>query len=451
MLTKQRLAESIRIRPKTLLVRSVFMIAALMIVAHFSWIQIFRYSNRGPRIEQITKHIISTVNLTRTALINAKPNKRFDFLTSIAQQENVQVYLSEPNEQVDAFPSDEFYDLIETELRIALGEDTQISLARNNVEGLWVSFSIDHDRYWIMLPIDEIKNDQTQRWIGWGLLVLFISVIGAFAIAFRINRPLRELTQAVAQMAKGDMPAPVKEVGSEEIRTLARAFNQMARGRKQIEDERSLLLAGVSHDLRSPLARIRLGVEMLVDKNDALLKEGIIQDIDEIDTTISQFLDYARDLSSEPLSEHTSLNAMIRKTAERYQTIGMKMKLELSDLPPMPLRVLSIQRLINNLIDNAFRHGGGQVEIFTYPHEDSVRLEVCDRGVGIPKDQTERMLEPFTRMDQARGTSGTGLGLAIVQRIVKQHNGTIELLTRQGGGMRVCVQLPSKAHSSVRV
>ena len=214
MLTKQRLAESIRIRPKTLLVRSVFMIAALMIVAHFSWIQIFRYSNRGPRIEQITKHIISTVNLTRTALINAKPNKRFDFLTSIAQQENVQVYLSQPNEQVDAFPSDEFYDLIETELRIALGEDTQISLARNNVEGLWVSFSIDPDRYWIMLPIDEIKNDQTQRWIGWGLLGLFISVIGAFAIAFRINRPLRELTQAVAQRAKGDMPAPVKEVGS---------------------------------------------------------------------------------------------------------------------------------------------------------------------------------------------------------------------------------------------
>jgi two-component system osmolarity sensor histidine kinase EnvZ len=428
--------------PSTLLWRSALLIALLLMLAHLAWLQIFRVSTREPRARQVSQQIISTVNLTRAALVTAEPSKRYSLLGEIAQREGVEVHLAQPGEKLGVLPRTGFHEVVEADLRAQLGPATRFTLSRNGVIGIWVSFDIDGDGYWMLMPEARLVADESLRWIGWGALVLLLAVAGAVLIVARINRPLRALTAAAAQMGRGATPAPVDESGPTEIRTLSRAFNQMAADRKALDDERALLLAGVSHDLRTPLARIRLGVEML--EGDASLREGIAQDIEDIDSAINQFLDFARAASSESVTSGASLNDIIDALAPKYARAGKALTVKTGYVPPLPLRKVAMQRLIGNLIDNAFRHGGSEVTVITGGNAHAAFVEVLDRGPGIPPAEAERMLQPFTRMDIARSTSGTGLGLAIVDRIAKMHGGNVRLLPREDGlkGLRARVELP---------
>ncbi len=433
--------------PQTLLARSVLLIAMLLLLAHLAWLQIFRVSTREPRARQVSQQIISTVNLTRAALVTVEASKRFSLLGEIAELEGVQVHRAQRNEKLMPLPRTGFYEFVEADLRAQLGAATKLTLSRNGVEGIWVSFDMDGsgNGYWLLMPESRLVADESWRWIGWGALVLLLAVGGAFLIVARINRPLRALTQAAAHMGRGATPAPVDESGPSEIRTLSRAFNQMAADRKKLDDERALLLAGVSHDLRTPLARIRLGIEMLDDKGDASIRDGIVQDIEDINAAINQFLDFARAASSENETPNASLNDLVAALSSRYSRAGNPFVMQAAAVPPLSLRKLAMQRLISNLIDNALRHSGNsgnEVIVVTGCVDAIAFVEVLDRGPGIPPEQAERMLQPFTRMDAARSTSGTGLGLAIVDRIARMHGGKVKLLPRDGGGLRARVELP---------
>ena len=428
--------------PRTLLWRSVLLIALLLVVAHFAWLQIFRVSEREPRAQQVAQQIVSVINLTRAALITAQPSKRFELLRDLSQDEGIQLYPAEPNEKVSPLPDRPILKLIAAELRDRLGPDTRLATSRHGIRGAWVSFKIDDDEYWVLMPRTRLERTDPLRWIGWGALVLLLAVAGAFLIVARINRPLGELTRAAAQMGQGRSPPPVAEEGPAEIRTLARAFNQMAADLRRLDDERALLLAGVSHDLRTPLSRIRLGLEMLGDKGDAALKTGMVHDIEDIDAAINQFLDFARLAEAEPIVAEGDLNALVRGVADRYARSGRDVATQLPSLPPLPLRPIMIQRLVTNLIENALRHGGSAVEVATGRTNGCAFVEVLDRGPGIPPAEAERMLQPFTRLDSARGGSGAGLGLAIVDRIARMHGGAAQVLPRDGGGLRARVELP---------
>src|SRR4029079_9102358 len=143
-----------------------------------------------------------------------------------------------------------------------------------------------------------------------------------------INRPLDELTRATTQMGRGKTPQPVTERGPSEIATLARAFNQMAHDLKRLDDERALLLAGVSHDLRTPLSRIRLALEMMDDKGDAELRSGVVQDIEDIDGSIGQFLDFARLRDAEAAVPDSDLNALVKHVVGRYARSSRPVRFE---------------------------------------------------------------------------------------------------------------------------
>ena len=428
--------------PRTLLWRSVLLIALVLVVANLAWWQIFRVSEREPRARQAAQQLVSIVNLTRAALVTAQPSKRYDLLAELSQQEGIQVYAGEPDERIAPLPDRPFLQVIASHLREKLGPDTRMALSRDGVRGLWVSFRIDGDEYWVLLPGSRIERNEPLIWVGLGALVLVLALTGAFLIVARINQPLRELTRAAAQMGQGTIPAPVTETGPAEICTVARAFNQMASDLKRLEEERALLLAGVSHDLRTPLSRIRLGLEMLDDKGATEIKSDMVQDIEDIDAAISQFLDFARLADAEAMVGDADLNALVRSVVARYERSGRNVTMQLSPLPPLALRPVAIQRLVANLIDNALRHSGTAVEVRTAAEAGVAAVEVLDRGPGIPRDQAERMLQPFTRLESARTGPGTGLGLAIVNRIARMHGGDARLLPREGGGLRARVELP---------
>lgn len=428
--------------PRSLLWRTVLLLAVLMVAGHFAWLQIFRATEREPRAFQIAQQISSVVNLTRSALITADPTKRIDLLRDLSQQEGIQVYADAPNVPVEPLSERPLTQLITAELQRRLGTDTQLLGSREGMRSIWVNFEIDGQAYWVRLPRERIERAEQLRWIGWGALTLLLSVAGAFLIVARINRPLRELARATAAIGRGETPRPVAESGPSEIRTLARAFNQMTSDLKRIDEDRALLLAGVSHDLRTPLARIRLGVEMLGDKTDTTLRQGMVQDIEDIDAVINQFLDFARVTGEQSAASEVDLNELVNSVIERYQRQGKPVSGRLADAPRLQMKALAIRRLLTNLIDNALRHGGPDVEIETAVSNGRVRLSVLDRGPGIPSADTERMLQPFTRLNEARSTSGSGLGLAIVDRIAKLHGGGVSLLAREGGGLEARIEFP---------
>ncbi len=428
--------------PRSLLWRTVLLLALLLVAGHFAWLQLFRVSEREPRALQVAQQIASVVNLTRSALITADPAKRIDLLRDLAQDEGVQIYIAEPNEPVEPLPDRPFVRMITAELQRRLGADTRLLGTRDGMRGVWVSFRIDDEEFWVRLPRERLERAEQLRWIGWGVLVLALSVIGAFLIVARINRPLRELTRAAEMIGRGRTPSPVTESGPSEIRTLARAFNQMAADLKRIDEDRALLLAGVSHDLRTPLARIRLGVEMLEPHADATLREGMVQDIEDIDAVINQFLDFARVTGESSIVSELDLNELVNSVLERYQRQGKTVSARLGSVPRLQLRALAIQRLLTNLVDNALRHGSAEAQIVTGLSGGRAFVEVLDRGPGIPVEEAERMLQPFTRLDAARGGAGTGLGLAIVDRIARLHGGTVAVTPREGGGLRARVEFP---------
>jgi len=428
--------------PRTLLWRSVLLIALLLVIAHLAWLQIFRVSEREPRARQVAQQIVSVVNLTRAALITAQPSKRFELLDELSSEEGIQVYSSERGERVAPLPDRPFLRLVENEVRRQLGPETRLAASRNGIRGAWVSFRIDGDEYWVFMPRSRLERADPLRWVGWGALVLALALLGAYLIVARINRPLRELTGAAAEIGRGRTPPPVAETGPAEIRTLAHAFNRMAADLKRLDEERALLLAGVSHDLRTPLSRIRLGLEMLDGKGDAALQAGLVQDVEDIDAAIGQFLDFARLAEGEAAVPEGDLNAIVREVCEGYARAGKAVSTRLETLPPLALRPFAVQRLIANLVDNALRYGGPAVEVATRPENGRAVIEVLDRGPGIPPGDSERMLQPFTRLDTARSGAGTGLGLAIVDRIARLHGGSVQLLAREGGGTRARVELP---------
>lgn len=429
--------------PRTLLWRSVLLIAALLVIAHLTWLQIFRASETEPRALQVAQQIVSVVNLTRAALVTAEPARRFALLDELAEREGIQVYAGDPAEAVPPLPDRPFLRIMEARLQQDLGPQTRLALEREGVAGVWVSFRIDNEEFWVSLPRSRIERNTPLRWIGWGALVLVLAVVGAFLVVARINRPLRELTRAAEQLGRGTTPQRITETGPVEIRTLAQAFNNMAADIQRQDEERALLLAGVSHDLRTPLARIRLALEMLDDRGASELKAGVAQDIGDIDAAIGQFLDFARPSDAETVIADADLNALVQSVVERYTRLGKNVQFTPAQLAHLPLRTQAMQRLLTNLIDNALRHGGETIEIKTGLEGKTVYMEVLDRGPGIPEADAQRMLQPFTRMDHARSSSGTGLGLAIVDRIARLHGGTIKLLPREGGGLRARVELPS--------
>ena len=245
-------------------------------------------------------------------------------------------------------------------------------------------------------------------------------------------------------MGKGDIPPPLPVKGASEIRAVTRAFNQMAKGIQALEEDRTLLMAGISHDLRTPLTRIRLATEMM-SPQDSYLAEGIISDTEECNQIINQFMDYLK-----PVDRETFVAVNLNDIANEVSSAegGYEVKIETEYHRPLKFAYgspIAIKRAITNLVINAMRYGNGWVKVSTGITVDNALVWVCveDNGPGIEESQIGKLFEPFTRGDTARGSEGTGLGLAIVKRIANQHQGSVTINNRSDGGLRAQISFPT--------
>ena len=297
---------------------------------------------------------------------------------------------------------------------------------------------------WVREPLNTYANYSPELILGWLLGIPLIAAAIILILVRQLNRPLRRLQNAANTYSKtGKAPYLETNHGPQEIREVNQAFNHMVYTLEQTERDRQIMLAGISHDLRTPLTRIRLSAEMMPD--DDFLKEGLIYDVEDMDAILNQFISYMRDGSDEELQE-TNLNVLLQELVIQFKPLDIRFQAQ--PLPSINARSLSLKRLIGNLINNSKRYGAEPIELAAFVENDHIKISVSDHGEGIPEDQIEELMQPFVRGNAARTVQGSGLGLAIVKRIVDIHQGELLIHNRTGGGLEVIISLPLATQES---
>jgi two-component system osmolarity sensor histidine kinase EnvZ len=410
-----------------------------------------------PRAALGLGQFVSHLKTISAALQTMDPEQQLEFVARIAEKEGIRIVPSRGRDRVLPAPELPGVQMFRERIRDVFGPDADVYVrapeaaadaqprAAQRPPPLLVRLPAGERDFWVAVPRARIERDATPAWVIWGFAGIAIAFLATFMIVWRLSRPLAELSAAAGRLGKGGDPPPVSETGPSEIRAVARAFNQMKEDLKRGERDRATFLAGVSHDLRTPLSRLRLEVEMLEGKVEPATRRAMVDDVDDMNAIIDQFIDFTRSEAAEPLSP-VDLGELARACADRATRAGSAVRCEIAEVPALMLRPLALQRLVDNLLGNAARHGGGEVVLRVAPAGDRVTLAVLDRGPGIPADLVERLKQPFTRRDAARtGTSGAGLGLAIADRVATLHGGHLDLLARDGGGLEARLTLPIPA------
>ncbi len=405
---------------------------ALLISASLTaWVEGVRILERAPRAQRVALQLASIVKLTRAAVQYAHPDLRTALLRDIERNEGVSLYPRAPDDAVVSKVRRPLSRMIEADVRQYLGAETVIAHSVNERPGIWISFKIGDANYWAALDRAHLDIVTGWRWLDWALIALGLSLLGAALMTHFVNRPLACLARAARQIGAGQMPERLPEQGSGVIAQTNRSFNQMARDLRQSEEDRGLMLAGISHDLRTPLTRLRLEVEMNLTNPAA--QQAMVTDIEQMDAILGSFLEYARPMPR--LITAVDLALLARQTATRFaRKDAMEFTLQLSESAIIQADAADLCRILDNVLENARKYGRStedniaHVHIATRRQRDQIELSIRDRGPGIAQHQLERVTRPFYRGGTARSQSdGAGLGMAIVQRLVNRYQGTLQL------------------------
>lgn len=422
-------------RPHTLFLRTAAILAATLLVFQLAALGALAYYAIVPLGRQATGDLAALMILSAKTWVELPPETHADFARELLEQHALTIApaAEPPPETASYLP---YRLLLEQALSRRMGQDITVRVAA------------DPERYWADIPV----AGQTLR-VGFSrnriavrppfalgsisVALLLLAAMTAFLLARTLTRPLAGLVRAAGVVGQGGIPEPLPESGPAEIAALARAFNRMARDVQELADNRTTMLTGISHDLRTPLARLRLAVEMLSPNADPALVAGIERDIAVMDRLIGQYLDLARDLNAET-PERLDLRELVDQAVSDARRAGANVSWQPPPQPcPASVRESALQRVLGNLLDNARRYGGGAPIDVTCEHDGSkLVIAILDRGRGIPVSERTAVFRPFYRVESSRSgaTGGTGLGLAVARQLSEWNGWKIVLAPREGGG-----------------
>ncbi len=431
--------------PRSLFARNVLLIIALLGVSQLVSVLLLRELVVKPRIEQLARYTATTLEAIRYALRALPAEQRDRFIAQINQRGSIQIRVA--SEPLSGFGKPErplLRRYIEMLADLLPDDETEVEWKTEPANTLWIRLNLADQSYWVSAAAGNIDAGLPRVSLLLSVICAALALLGAVLIRRLLDKPFRELMAASERLGKGQLDTPLPENGPLEVAAVSRSFNRMAERLTQAERERAIMLAGVSHDLRSPLAKLRLATEILGENAEPELVRGMVSNIESMDQIIGQFLDFARAGSAETLQD-CDLPQLLRSTLAGIQG-GECVALQLDAALTLPLRPLALQRMLANLVDNALRYGEAPYALSLQLHGDEVWISVCDHGPGIPPEQAEQLKQAFVRGDLARGgPPGTGLGLAIVERIAQQHGGRLALLPMPAGGLEARVCLPQPA------
>jgi two-component system osmolarity sensor histidine kinase EnvZ len=426
--------------------RTFFLIALLLASGVIAWTQTFRALELEPRATQSALQIAGLVKLTRAALLSSDGINRVALIKGISSQETLKLAPREPGDKWEPYEGDRVSRAIGDELRTQLGPDTLVASSVNGTPGMWVGFSIEKDPYWLLA---EPAHEGPMSWNTitlWVSIALLATVLGSAAIARLINQPLKELSFAASRIREGEFDSRLDEnTLTSEIRQVNMGFNRMARELAKVEQDRAVMLAGISHDLRTPLARLRLEAEMSVQDEEA--KHNMALDIDQLDAIIDKFMDYARPGEVKLMPVH--LSSVVDREMAAFRDPN---QIRITSRVAIDTKVMAddteLGRVLQNLFENARRYGrsidtGIAKVLVSYARAGPwVILTVRDHGPGADPKKLSQLTTPFFRGDAARtAATGAGLGLAIVEKTIQRMGGNFEVLNAPDGGLMAHIRL----------
>jgi signal transduction histidine kinase len=272
-----------------------------------------------------------------------------------------------------------------------------------------------------------------------GLLTVMLSIV-LYAMTRTITRPLADLAKAADAVGRGTAVQPLQERGARELKRATRAFNAMQERLNRYLDSRTRVLAAMSHDLRTPITRLRLRVESIEDE---ALRARCVEDLDEMTRMVSGALSLFRGLNDDEATVAVEINALLEELQRRYGEINANVTIEGRAAAPFSGKPLALKRCLGNLVDNALQYGGNAT-IAVMDRDDELTIRVLDDGPGIPEAEIDRVFEPFYRLESSRNraTGGTGLGLSIARDVAQAHGGSLTLTNRSSGGLEAKLVLP---------
>ncbi len=336
---------------------------------------------------------------------------------------------------------------LEESLRPRLGEGSHV-VVEPDTSSVWVR---QRDaKYWIVMPG---FMPPLSRFMGFSALTLVFAIVTAVIFAWQVQRPVRELARAAREYRIGRGVHRVAQAGPHEVRELVSDFNDMVSELAESERERSVMLAGIAHDLRTPITRMQLRADLLATPKD---RAAFLRETESMSRIVTQFLDFARENVSD--SAFVSVDAHCRRdygahagdsadtgatAAAEDADAGALVKLALHAGDGFMLPAVDLDRMLSNLIENALTYGEPPVEVSTKLADGRYVLRVRDHGAGVPEADLHRVQRPFVRLDAARGGDAhCGLGLAIVRRLVRHHDGAMDVANDPRGGFVVTMSFP---------
>jgi two-component system osmolarity sensor histidine kinase EnvZ len=426
--------------------RTFFLLGILLVGGVFAWVQTLRQLEFEPRAVLAAQQVASLVNLSRAALRFSDGINRIAVVKTMSEQEAVKLAPREPGDRWEPFETDRFTRVVANELRNRLGEGTLVARTVNGVPALWVGFNIERDPYWMQTDATRLQPLTPGTWFVWVAIALSATIIGSVAIARAINRPLQDLSFAASRIREGEFDSRLDESTlTSEIRAVNIGFNRMARELAKVEEQRAVMLAGISHDLRTPLARLRLEAEISVADDEA--RRNMAADIDQLDAIIDKFMDYAR--PDETRTGPVDLTQVIVREAAAFRdTSQIRISLKLTPGLVVKGDDTELGRVFANLFENARRYGRSidtgitKVKVTHVQTSESVIITVRDYGPGVAPEKLEHLTTPFFRGDAARtAATGAGLGLAIVKKSLQRMDGNLELANAKDGGLVAHIRL----------
>lgn len=431
-------------RRTSLFRRTAITVAGALIMLQLIVFGVSAYYIVLPMAKRSADDLAGLIVLSAQTWVELPPATRYDFEVELAKKHNLWVY-----EAGDELPDSDRYQpfgsLLEQAISARSGKIAHIKATSQDNTWYWVDISIGGKSIRIGFPQDRLNMQFPVALLLMMAATVLLTLLTSIVLARRITSPLERMAEAARHIGLGSTPVSLPETGAEELAGLARNFNRMALQVQSLLANRTNLLAGVSHDLRTPLARMNLALEMLPENADPKIVDRLRNDIEEMNHLIGEFLTFSRDLEKEAVQE-IDLSQLLQDLAENAAIEGGTVECKLQKPCIKLVGFTALRRILSNLIGNAVRYGAGQpVEIECRCDEGGSTISVLDRGPGIPPAEVENVFRPFYRLESSRSvtTGGSGLGLSIARQLAEVNGWHLTLLPRPGGGTEARLTIPN--------
>ena len=427
-------ARRLKFIPRTLFGRTAAaLLAAFLVFETLAFVVVWQTLIQ-PMAERSADDLAAKISLAAKTWVELPPQTRTDYEMELAFRHDLGLGAA-TKPMTEVAPHTWFGDLLATSLGRRMRQT--VLLKRGPDAGwVWLDLQVADKRLRVGFSQDRYALQAPLAAVGIFLLGAALTVVTALLMVGRAGRQLNSLAEKAAEVGQGRDPVPLPETGPREIRELTAAFNRMAGEVHSLLENRTVLLSGISHDLRTPITRLKLSLSML-DAVDATQISRMERDLDEMNRLIGDMLIFARALQNNDLKD-CDLSALLGDLADTAARLG-----PVNWRPPTGACVVKVgeaalRRIVGNLLDNARRYGGEEaIDLELRCGEGEARLSVLDRGPGIPEDQREAVFRPFHRLESSRSrdSGGSGLGLAIARQLADAYGWRIEFKHREGGGL----------------